>query len=387
MVKICVASSGLGHVARGIEAWAEDLAMALANRGKDVTLYKGSGKSNTNFEQVIPCWTRNSIKTRLLVRSVPNAIGWRLGIGSRYAVEQQTFARRLVNTLKSDPMDVLHVQDPFVALQVQKAQQRGQIHTRVILAHGTEEPLGFQQRVTYLQHLAPWHRHAARQAGVDREGWATIPNFIDVKKFRPGDPSEIRDELGIPQQGLMVLVAAAIKRKHKRIDYLLREFRDLRDQQPDLPVWFVVAGGRETDTESLIAMGNELLGDRIRFLVQFPRSRMPQLYRAADLFTLGSLKEMMPIALLEATASGLPCLVNQHPVMQWMVGPGGDSLDLAIRGNWKDAAAQLLTEPARRQQLAVAARQHCVENFSTDVVVDQILDYYRRVIGNRSAAA
>lgn len=386
-MKICIASSGLGHIARGIEAWAEDLAIALANRGKDVTLYKGSGKSNTNFEQVIPCWTRNSIKTRWLVRSVPNAIGWRLGIGSRYAVEQRTFARSLVNTLKSDPMDVLHVQDPFVALQVQKAQQRGQIHTRVILAHGTEEPLGFQQRVTYLQHLAPWHRHAARQAGVDREDWTTIPNFIDVKKFRPGDPSAIRDELGIPQQGLMVLVAAAIKRKHKRIDYLLREFRDLRDQQPNLPVWFVVAGGRETDTESLIAMGNELLGDRIRFLVQFPRSRMSQLYRAADLFTLGSLKEMMPIALLEATASGLPCLVNQHPVMQWMVGPGGDSLDLTIRGNWKDAAAQLLTEPTRRQQFAVAARQHCVENFSTDVVVDQILDYYRRVTGTRSAAA
>ena len=386
-MKICIASSGLGHTARGIEAWAEDLANALANRGEQVNLYKGAGKSNADFEQVLPCWTRNSIKTRLLVQSVPNAIGWRLGIGSRYAVEQQTFARSLISALKSDPMDILHVQDPFVAVQVQKAQQRGQINTRVILAHGTEEPLNFQQRVIYLQHLAPWHRQAARQAGVDRKEWATIPNFIDVDKFQPVGPSDIRDKLGIPHQDLVVLVAAAVKRNHKRIDYLIREFRELLDQHPSLPVWFVVAGGRETDTESLMAMGNELLGDRIKFLIQFPRSRMPQLYRAADLFTLGSLKEMMPIALLEAAASGLPCLVNQHPVMQWMVGPGGDSSDLAIRGNWKDAAAGLLTDHHRRARLALAARQHCVEHFSTDVVVDQILDYYRRVIGIRSAAA
>ena len=60
-MKICIASSGLGHTARGIEAWAEDLANALANRGEQVNLYKGAGKSNADFEQVLPCWTRNSI--------------------------------------------------------------------------------------------------------------------------------------------------------------------------------------------------------------------------------------------------------------------------------------------------------------------------------------
>ena len=40
-MRIAIASSGLGHVARGIETWALDTAAALAARGVDVTLFGG----------------------------------------------------------------------------------------------------------------------------------------------------------------------------------------------------------------------------------------------------------------------------------------------------------------------------------------------------------
>jgi len=40
-MRITIASSGLGHVARGIEAWAADLGRALAQRDLDVSLCKG----------------------------------------------------------------------------------------------------------------------------------------------------------------------------------------------------------------------------------------------------------------------------------------------------------------------------------------------------------
>jgi glycosyltransferase involved in cell wall biosynthesis len=106
---------------------------------------------------------------------------------------------------------------------------------------------------------------------------------------------------------------------------------------------------------------------------------MAQLYRTADLFVLGSLKEMMPIAILEAAASGLPCLVNAHPVMQWMVGPGGLSLDLSAPGGLSRALEQLGSDSDRRRQLGQLARQYCLEHFRRDRVVDQILQYYQFV--------
>jgi glycosyltransferase involved in cell wall biosynthesis len=317
-------------------------------------------------------------------------------------VEQSTFAWNLISLLRREAIDILHVQDPLVALYVQRARRLGLVRTRTILAHGTEEPLDFQRRMTFLQHLAPWHLEEARAAGVWKPTWAAIPNFVDTELFKgsgfrvqgsgggdyESERGRMRQELGIPQDAVVVLCAAAIKRGHKRVDYVLREFaalcqslgQSLGQGRPQAPLYLVVAGGWERETDELIAEGRELLGDRVRFLVRFPRDRMPQLYRAADVFTLGSLKEMMPIALLEATASGLPCLVNAHPVMQWMIGPGGVAIDMSRAGALAAALEPLVLQPELRGELSRLARQHCVLHFSEGAVVDQILAYYQQVM-------
>jgi glycosyltransferase involved in cell wall biosynthesis len=114
---------------------------------------------------------------------------------------------------------------------------------------------------------------------------------------------------------------------------------------------------------------------------------MPDLYRVADVFVLCSLFEMMPIALIEATASGLPCVINQHPILQWMTGEGGISIDMAVAGELAATLNNLLTLPNRRAALGRAAREHCLANFSRDAVVDNILAYYQQVAGPTRAAS
>lgn len=380
-LRVAVAASGLGHVARGIEAWADDLATSLRDRVASVTLYKGGGTTERPFEQVIPCWRREAPKTTRLLNILPRRIGWRLGLGSGYATEQTTFALGLIRRLRRHPADVLHVQDPHVAMLVQRARRYGLIATRTILAHGTEEPPAFLARIEYLQHLAPWHLEQNRAAGVWKPEWTAIPNFIDTEMFHPGRADDVRAELGIPADGRIVLTAAAIKRGHKRIDYLISEFARLRKDHPGLPAWLVVAGGWEADTDELVAEGTKLLGDRVRFLVRFPRRRMPELYRAADVFVLCSLSEMMPIALIEAAASGLPCVVHRHPIMEWMTGPGGVAIDMAEPGALAWTLAGLVGSAPRLAAVGAEARAHCAANFSRDRVVASILAYYHQVTG------
>lgn len=389
-MRIAIASSGLGHVARGVESWAADLGAALHERGADVLLCKGAGEATKPYERVVPCWTREGAQARRLARILPRRLSWRVGLGSNYGIEQTTFAWRLLRLLRRERVDVLHVQDPQVALLLQRAQQLGLSPARVVLAHGTEEPLEFLHKITYLQHLAPWHAEEARAAGVEREKWTTIPNFIDTDAFRPrkeDEPQLLRAELGIPDSANVALTAAAIKRGHKRIDYLLAEFAKFRATAAGENAWLIVAGGWESDTDELVREGARLSGDRVRFLVRFPRERMGELYRSADLFVMTSLKEMMPIALIEACASGLPCLVNRHPVMEWMIGPGGAGIDMATTGGLADALAGWLPDGGRRQQAGLAAREHCVGQFSRDRVVNQILDYYGSVVQRESGAA
>lgn len=193
---------------------------------------------------------------------------------------------------------------------------------------------------------------------MNRE-WTALPNFVDCTVFRPAaDDAEkhrLRESLGIPPEAFVVGCVAAVKRHHKRVDYLIRETARLSSQSEEascegakarseeiipsagggMPLltfaasrlrvrhsspYLLVAGARTGDTDELMAMAESLMPGRCRILTDCTRERMPELYRCMDVFVLTSLFEMMPIALLEALASGLPCLVNRHPVLEWMIG-------------------------------------------------------------------
>lgn len=383
-IRVAVASSGLGHVARGCESWAAYLGAALHRRGVDVTLCKGGGRANESYERVLPCWQRGSLRSDRTLRLMPPSLAWRLGLSSGYGLEQATFAWSLIKYLRAEGIDVLHVQDPHLALWVQRAGQLGLVRTRSILAHGTEEPPEFLRKIDFLHHLAPWHEQECRAAGVSKPAWTVLPHFVDTRRFCPGDGERgaIRAELGIPKEALVVLTAAAIKRTHKRVDAVIEEVARLRAAQPDLPVWLVVAGGKSDQTDEVVALGNRLLGDRVRFLVQFPLERMAELYRMADVFVLGSLMEMLGIVLLEATASGVPCIVNRHPVLEWVVGPGGEAIDMTAPGELAHTLGSLLRDPERRANLGRRGREHCRLLFGEEAVVSRILEYYGSVVGS-----
>ena len=354
----------------------------MAARGEDVTLYKGAGVAGSEYERVLPCWRRAERRTERAVRWLPKNF-WHLGLGTVYGIEQVTFATSLLRRLWRARTDVLHVQDPELAMVAQRAARLGLIRAAVVLGHGTNESDDFLRKITYVQHLSPWQLDKWRRAGTCRPTWRAIPNFIDVDTFRPGRCPELRAELGIPPDALVVLSVAAVKRDHKRIDHLLNEVHRLRLCEPGLPMWLVVAGGREPDTDELVRVGRELLGDRVRFLIQFPRSRMPDLYRAADLFVMCSLREMMPIALIEAAATGLPCLVHGHPVLEWIAGEGGYSVDMVAPGVLAAGIRTLCLGANRRASLGGAGRVRAVSRFGRDQVVSQMVQYYEFCNSNR----
>ncbi len=381
-MRIAVASSGLGHITRGVETWAADLAQALDTREIDVRLYQGGG-TPPRYGEVLRNLPRESDANARWRRRLPHALAWRLGFGAPYDVEQSTFAWSLQRALRRDAIDIVHVQDPLVASRMDQLRRAGFLRTRAILAHGTEEPARWLARLRYVQHLAPAHLGACRDAGYHRPTWTVIGNFVDGDRFHPGAAPGLRHELGIAPDAHVVLAVAAIKRSHKRIDWLIDAVATYRARHPDQPATLVVAGAREDDTDELVALAHERLGDAARMLVRFPRERMPELYRIADVFVMASLFEMMPIALLEAGASGLPSLVNDDPTLRWMTGDGGLPIDMGDTTAFGDALHRLLGDPAERRRRSAAARQHAVEEFGTDVIVGRIVDYYRTVLADR----
>lgn len=387
-MKVAIASSGLGHITRGIETWAQDTASALHRRNLDVTLFSAAPVAGTCAPTlVLPCLKRNARLARIITRHAPGWT-WRWHLKSPYALEQLTFWLHLKPELRKRHIDILHVQDPLLAYLAQQAYIHNRIPTRTLLAHGTEEPLTFLQQFPYLQHLAPWHleqslqaltAHPAPQPGSPFAQWTAIPNFVDTTRFQPpADPaaaSQLRKELHIPAHRTVIGTAAAIKKHHKRIDCLIRTFARAQAQNPDLHL--VIAGSRQRDTDELEQLAEQLAPGHVTFLINYPHERMPALLQSWDWFVLTSLFEMMPIALLEAIATGLPAITHPHPVLTWMAGEGGLPVPMDQPDTLATTLAQL--DPAARSVRSAAARQHALTLFSEEAVIPRYIDWYRHM--------
>ena len=382
--RIAVVCSGLGHIFRGVETWAYDLAHVLHQSGQNVTLFQGTGVSAHDWQKVLHCKPRTDPATERLGARLTRLGGWKYGVGSGYQLEQTTFAMKLWPQVRRG-YDIVHTQDAWVGLHMERLHRRGLSRPRVILAHGTEEPTDYLQKFGVLQHLAPcyledWQPHRP----IGQQAFA-IGNFVKTELFHPASPDaqkQARQEWDLPSDALVVLSVAAIKKHHKRVDYLLREFAafDAQWSQAGHQAILVIAGGREPETDEVMALGRNLLGSRVRFLTGVSRERMPSLYQTADIFALASLYEMMPIALLEALASGLPIACSDTPTLRWMTGPGGCPGEISEPGG---LAAQLtrLLDAATRSRHAQQARQHAESTFSEAVIVRQILAMYNTVLG------
>lgn len=258
-----------------------------------------------------------------------------------------------------------------------------------------------------------------------------IPNFVDTKRFRPADGNEratFRQRWGVPSGAFVVGCVAALKFGHKRLDYLITEVARMRDAGcriralPTGDVFLLIAGATTDETDQVERLAAESLPGRSRIMRDVPRSEMPDLYRCMDVFVLPSLFEMMPIAVLEATASGIPVLVHTHPNLAWMIGEGGGcevsgvGVQVSGRrgecekdegggggstGNRQQTAGGLCVDMAADGALAGAvagltaealldlgrqARLRAEKVFSKDVVIGQYVRYYGEIVRDKEDA-
>jgi glycosyltransferase involved in cell wall biosynthesis len=126
-----------------------------------------------------------------------------------------------------------------------------------------------------------------------------VANPIDLERFCPGDRDRARGRLGLPSD---VFLAGTVSRlvPGKAVGDLL----DAIALCPDVQL-LVVGDGPERP--ALEARARRLSG-RVRFLGA--RDDVPEILRALDLFVLSSRWEGEPVALLEAMATGLPCIAT-----------------------------------------------------------------------------
>ncbi len=129
-----------------------------------------------------------------------------------------------------------------------------------------------------------------------------IANGIDTERFTPGDKTEARRSLGLPE-GVPLIGCAARLEEVKGHDVLLAALNLLPSN-----VHLALAGSGSLED----VLRNEALKLGIACRVHFLGNveDMPAFYRAIDVFCLPSNREGMPLSPLEAQACGAPCVVT-----------------------------------------------------------------------------
>ena len=135
-----------------------------------------------------------------------------------------------------------------------------------------------------------------------------LQNAIDISKYECDVQrrQELRKMLGV--EGKTVFIHVGRLHPSKNHSFLIDVFSEIAKQNNDATLFLVGDGELKRQIEQKIH--EKRLDDKIVMLGA--RNDVPELLMAADCFLFPSLWEGLPVTVVEAQASGLPCLVSDH---------------------------------------------------------------------------
>jgi glycosyltransferase involved in cell wall biosynthesis len=219
-----------------------------------------------------------------------------------------------------------------------------------------------------------------------------IPNGVNLQRFHPVQSESgqqaraaLRERFGIPATHKVIIAVGAIMPR-KGPDKVLQAWRRILPQFPDTHVMFV---GPRADTHDpkLQAFGTEVAelvaSSGAPQQVHFTGivDDVENYLRAADLFILASSREGTPNSVLEAMATGLPCLVTPFLGMSAGIGKAGEHYQLVEREPEAIAAALtgLLENAAMGEAFGERAQRYVVEHVDQQRSLDRYAALYQEL--------
>ena len=211
----------------------------------------------------------------------------------------------------------------------------------------------------------------ARRLWIARRA-VPVGNGRDPARFRP-DPAaraRVRQALGVPDEAVVVVIVSRLVR-HKGYPELLAAMRDV----PGAELWVVgdrLPSDHGTDLEPLFAGSG--LGSRLRRLGY--RTDVADVLAAADIFTLPSHFEGLPMSVIEAMLTGLPVVATaiRGPREQVVDGETGLLVPPATTAPLAAALRRLVADPALRARMGAASRARAVALYDEATVLARTLD-------------
>ncbi|MCX7715408.1 MAG: glycosyltransferase family 4 protein [Clostridia bacterium] len=227
---------------------------------------------------------------------------------------------QLFSLMKREHFDMVHCNTPIGGFIGRLCAKKAKIYKVIYTAHGFHFFKGAPLLNWLVYYPAEWfcsfltdvlvtinkedynfakkHMHAKKIEYIPGVG-------IDSEKFNGAlfDRDKKREELNIPKDAF-VLMSVGELNKNKNHEVIIRAVNKIKD----LKVYYIICGNGNLEGY-LKEMSTQFgLEKQIKFLGF--RNDVADIYKIADVFAFSSIREGLAVSLMEAMASGLPCVVS-----------------------------------------------------------------------------
>lgn len=236
-----------------------------------------------------------------------------------------------------------------------------------------------------------------RQSAVSRyqnlfpsmaDKFSFIPTWVDTSRFKPVgsnvDRQVLRQALAVrhgldPHANWLVFVGRLDYQKDPML--LLEALRMTLARGCNVTLLIIGDGGLRAQVAAEIQTTG--LGSRVALVGVKGAAEIVSYLQASDLFVLSSVYEGMPIAVLEALASGIP-VVSTDVGEVGLVVKNGINGYLAISRSAVALADAIALALSRKENISGAVCQTAVEIYSPQKVLGQIFDNHRNQVQIRT---
>jgi glycosyltransferase involved in cell wall biosynthesis len=197
-----------------------------------------------------------------------------------------------------------------------------------------------------------------------------VPNAVDTNLFSPQTERE---------ENLVVWVGRFVP--EKGLEYLLKAAKIVSGKAKNVKFLLVGDGPLKAKIMKL-ASDLGLLGKFVRFTGPLKREQVANILGRASVFVFPSLREGLPLSVLEAMACGTPVVGSDVPGIKDLVVNGENGLLVPARNPkmLAEALLTLLNEVELRKEMGRRARRVVVAEYSWDSVISKIEKVYYEAI-------
>ena len=199
----------------------------------------------------------------------------------------------------------------------------------------------------------------------------TLDDFCDIQV----DYKTKRAELGLKDTDIVCISAGDLVAR-KNYGIAIEALAKIKNNN----VHYLICGvGPEKDNLEKLAVENEI-AERIHFLGF--RSDVKELMKISDIFLFTTLQEGMPRSMMEAMASGLPCIASKirGNVDLLDEGQGGYLREPSDLEGISECISSLLDNPSLREKMG-KYNLEIIKSYDVKVVIREIEKIYKEILG------